>query len=136
MKQIEITNIEEYYNLIIKSELANMNSTKATLFFPIFQEEAIDQTEEGIILLEVKKTGRIKYIRPGFILAHYVDDEGNDVPQLDLAYVTTEYATVFNIRDHYKYLRNATLKKKDIKKLEELECYLVHNETILGTFKY
>jgi hypothetical protein len=136
MKLIEESKIQEYYDLILKSDLAQMNSTKATLFFPLFQEEAVDQTEEGLILLEAKKTGSIKFIRPGFILATYEDDDKNEVKRLDLAYVTTEYATLFNIKDHYRYLKAPVLKKKDILKLSELECYLVRNETILGTFKY
>ena len=136
MTQIEEKKLQLYYDLILASELANMNSTKATLFFPIKQEEALDQTEEGLILLEAKKTGSIKFIRPGFVLATYLDDEGNEVKRLDLAYVTTEYATAFNIRDHYKYLRSTIIKKKDLEKLQDLECYLIRNETILGTFKY
>jgi hypothetical protein len=136
MKTIEEKTIKEYHNLILKSELTNMNMIKATLFFPVLQGEEIDETDEGIILLEAKKTGAIKYVRPGFILADYLDEAGNTVKKLDLAYVTTEYATPFNIKDHYKFLSGTNLKKKELEKLEDLECYLIRNETILGTFKY
>ena len=34
MKTIEEKTIKEYHNLILKSELTNMNMIKATLFFP------------------------------------------------------------------------------------------------------
>jgi hypothetical protein len=136
MKTIEEKTIREYHDLILKSELTNMNILKATLFFPVLQGEEIDKTDEGVILLEAKKTGAIKYIRPGFILAEYTDNAGDIIKKLDFAYVTTEYATPFNIKDHYKFLSRTSLKRKELEKLVDLECYLVRNETILGTFKY
>jgi len=140
MIKIEEKQIEAYYNLIYKSDLMNINTTKSTLFFPIGLEDVQTDDSQPVLLLEEKDrvavTGSKRFLRTGLVIMPYTDGEGNEHVKLELAYVTTEWAVPFIIKDHYRYLRTVKLRKKEVNKLQELEAYLLRNDYILGTFNY
>ena len=140
MIKIEEKQIEAYYNLIYKSDLMNINTTKSTLFFPIGLEDVQTDDSQPVLLLEEKDrvavTGSKRFLRTGLVIMPYIDGEGNEHVKLELAYVTTEWAVPFIIKDHYRYLRTVKLRKKEVNKLQELEAYLLRNDYILGTFNY
>jgi len=140
MIKIEENQIEEFYELISKSDLMSINTSKSTLFFPIGLESIQTTESEPVMLLEEKDrvgmSGSKRFVRTGLVVMPYVNENGDDVTKLEIGYITTEYAVPFIIKDHYRYLRKSSLKQKDVGKLQNLEAYLVRNEYVLGTFKY
>jgi len=133
--KIEIQKMTEIYNLIIKSDLLTITG-KSELFFPIDSGERIEESSDGLLLLEIKKEGSFNLVKPGFLTQEYLDSENVEHTALDLGYVSTEYAVPFDICEFHELIKKPKLSKREIEKLSKYDCFLVRKENVIGQFKY
>ena len=133
--KIEKKDMKDIYNLILKSDLMTI-AGKSVLFFPIDSGERVEETSDGIILLEVKKEGSFNLVKPGFISVVTEDIDGKIFTTLELGYVTTEYAVPFDIVEYHEFMKKPKLGRKEIDKLSKYDCFLVRKENVIAEFKY
>jgi hypothetical protein len=133
IKEADIRELSPILSALYNSELYDESEkNKGALFFPIEEEGEIkEETEEGVVLLHDmnRNKGSKSLIKPGLLLT----DKGI----VKLAYVSTEYAYDFNLRNFSLFmgkLDKFPLKKKEIDKLSAYECLLVKKEQVVITF--
>jgi len=145
--KIEEKNLDFYKDLLSAPALFDIdNIDETTLFFPIeVPEQQIEKEEENIILLEkTQKAGANKLVKPGLIITKFVEEvskkkkwHGNYIAKL--AYVSTEYAIPFSLREYFSLTKEKSRDRKLRKKEEEaillLDCFVVKASQIAIIFK-
>jgi len=133
--KIQKEKMKEIYDLILRSDLMTV-AGKSQLFFPVDSGERVEETSDGLLLLEVKKEGSFNLVKPGFITVNFADENGKIATSLELGYVSTEYSVPFDIIEYHEFLRKSKLGKKEIQRLAQYDCFLVRKENIVAEFKY
>jgi len=128
--------IKEVFDLLSRSELSESENGKAFLFFPFEQKEKVEETDNGVILLEANdnKYGSKKLVKPGFMITKGRVFLDNPL----VAYVSDEYSIPFDLKEHmeeFSFIQNE-LTKEEKEKLYSLDCLLVRDVQVIATFKY
>jgi hypothetical protein len=129
--RIKHEEMSKFKEIITKLELSpSYNEEKSALFFPLDADVVNEEKDTGIILLETKKEGFIKFVLPGFTLY--------SLGQIytKLSYATVEYAIPFNLEQHIRYLSQHPFTEEEIAWLCQYECVMIPKQQVLLSFDY
>jgi hypothetical protein len=127
--KIEEKEIDRVRDLICKIGLPAVLDDKSLIFFPIKVEEKTEETQEGVMLIETKKShGSASLVKPGIVIY------GPGKESINLAYASTEYSVPFDFDSHLRYIRSTKLTEEERSFMVGLECLLVRRENLLTSF--
>jgi hypothetical protein len=126
IKKEEMLKIRE---ILSKLELSpSYNEEKSTLFFPLDSEEIAEERDTGVVLLETKKEGFVRFIKPGITLFSLGQ------VYTKLSYATIEYAIPFKLEQHISYFPTNPFNEEELKYLSQFECLMIPKQQVLLSF--
>jgi len=129
--KIKHEEIKQFRDLMKKFTLSpSYNEEKSALFFPIDAEEPAEERDTGVVLLETRKEGFVKFVRPGVTLYSLGEI------YTKISYATIEYAIPFNLEQHIRMFSENPFTEEELKFLSQYECLMLPKQQVLLSFDF
>jgi len=129
MRKLESGEITKLRKMLERAEMSSNSGDSAAVFFPIKVEEKAEETQEGVLLLETKKSGSSSLIKPGVLVF------GSHNSATTMGYASMEYSIPFDLSSHFRFMEiGSRLTEEERSFLFDLECHLVNQKNVIASF--